>query len=62
MPAYARHRVTWLWLIDPGAKTLEVFRRESDRWARLGSYRENDRVHAEPFDAVEIDLSPLWLK
>lgn len=62
LPAYARHRVTWLWLIDPAAKTLEVFRRESDGWARLGSYRDDDRVHAEPFDAVEIELSPLWLK
>lgn len=59
-PAYARHHVTWLWLIDPAERTLEVFRREGDRWAKIESHRAGDRVHAEPFDTAEIDLSLLW--
>jgi len=60
LPAYARHRVSWLWLIDPSEKSLEVFRRASGTWAGLGVYRGDDRAHAEPFDAVEIDLSAIF--
>lgn len=60
LPAYARHRVTWLWLIDPAERNLEAFRRENHEWTMVQSCGGNDRVHAEPFDAVEIDLSMLW--
>lgn len=60
LPAYAWHHVTWLWLIDPSERLLEVFRRENDTWTIIESCRANDRIQAEPFDAVEIDLSPFW--
>ena len=59
-PAYARHGVEWLWLIEPGERTLEVYRRQGDRWAKIESHRADDRVHAEPFEAAEIELSLLW--
>lgn len=52
--------VIWHWLVDPFARTLEVYRREGAYWMRLGMWQENDIVRAEPFDAVELDLSTWW--
>lgn len=30
------------------------------RWEVIGLYEEADKVRAEPFDAIELDLSLLW--
>jgi Uma2 family endonuclease len=63
MPIYARENVPHVWLIDPLAKTLEVFVLGSGRrWTLAGVHRDDARVRAEPFDAVELDLSILWVK
>jgi len=58
----ARHKVQYTWLIDPVLKTLEVFRLESGRWFLLDAFEENDKVRAEPFQEVEIDIGNLWLE
>jgi hypothetical protein len=61
MRIYARERVQYAWILDPGARTLEVFRLgEAARWEILGMYEEAEKVRAEPFDAIEIDLARLW--
>lgn len=60
MPIYAEQHIPCLWLIDPLTKTLDVFRLENGRWFLLGSYIEDDRVRAEPFLEVEIELRNLW--
>lgn len=62
MRLFARYGVPFVWLIDPTLKTLEVFRLESDKWFRLDAFSENDKVRAEPFQEVEIDLSLLWVE
>ena len=59
-PFYARMRVGHLWYVDYEAQTLVVSRLESGRWVELGVWAENDRVRAEPFDEVEIDLAEWW--
>jgi len=61
MPIYAQHGVKHLWLIDPLAKTLDVFQLEAGRWMVAGLYAEADLVRAEPFPEVEINLTDLWL-
>lgn len=60
MPAYARERVGHLWLVDPGAKTLEVYRLEGPSYLVVHTWRDDARVRAEPFDAIELDLRLLW--
>lgn len=60
MPLYAEFGVAYFWLIDPVNRALEVFRLESGRWVVLGVHGEDDRVRAEPFQEVEIDLKNLW--
>ncbi|MCC6551864.1 MAG: Uma2 family endonuclease [Polyangiaceae bacterium] len=63
MPLYAREGVLHAWLVDPLARTLEVFARTPDaRWLLLAVHRDGARVRAEPFDAVELDLALLWEK
>ena len=62
MPLYARHGVPCLWLIDPTAKTLDVFRLKSGEWMVAGLYVEEAKVRAEPFTEIEIELKALWLE
>jgi Uma2 family endonuclease len=57
---YARERVPHAWLVDPFAKTLEVLRLENGRWSIVATHAALDVVRAEPYDAMELDLSLLW--
>ena len=60
MPIYAREGVRHAWLIDPSARTLEVFVLEGRRWVESGTWCDSDRVRVPPFEAIELDLSVLW--
>jgi Uma2 family endonuclease len=57
---YARERVRHLWIVDPLAQTFEVMRLEQERWMIVATFVGAQGVRAEPFDALELDLSPLW--
>lgn len=62
LPIYHRAGVTHAWLLDPAGRSLEVYRRQESSWilvATLGV--DQDKVRAEPFDAIELELSALWL-
>jgi Uma2 family endonuclease len=60
MTVYAREGVTHAWLVDPIARTLEVYRRADGAWLRVVVHRDDARVRAEPFDAIELALGTLW--
>ena len=63
MPLYAREEVRHAWLVDPIARTLEVFMLGAEgRWIEVGVHRDAARVRVEPFDAIELDLAVLWAK
>jgi Uma2 family endonuclease len=62
LPVYARERVQHVWLIDPDAKSLEVLRLSGDVWQIVATYGEDQRVRAEPFEAIELDLAVLWAR
>jgi Uma2 family endonuclease len=60
MPLYAANRVPWAWLVDPIARTLEVYVLGKDRRSTEPTIHRGDaRVRAAPFDAIELDLSML---
>lgn len=61
LPIYLREKVDHVWLIDPVAKTLEIYQRNQNTWILLNSFVGNDTVRAAPFDAIEMDLGALWL-
>ncbi len=60
MNIYSRHAVPNVWIIDPIAETLEVFRLENGRWSLVLTAAGNDAVRAEPFHEIQIDLKNLW--
>jgi Uma2 family endonuclease len=57
---YGREGVAFAWLLHPGERTLEVLRLESGRWSIVATHADDAIVRAEPFQAIEIDLLPLW--
>ncbi len=60
LPAYARERVGHVWLVDPLARTIEVLRLEDGSWVVALNAGGAQRVRAEPFDAIDLDLGTLW--
>lgn len=62
LPVYAHERVSHLWLVNPDAQTLEVMRLDGESYRVTGTYGGADVVHAEPFDAIELELTALWIK
>jgi Uma2 family endonuclease len=60
LPIYAREGVEHAWLINPQARTLEVFRRAEKGWTLLSTHGGEESVRAEPFEAIAIVLPDLW--
>lgn len=60
LPVYAREGVAHLWLLNPVARTLEIYRLAEGRWLLLATHEGKSRVRAVPFDAVEVSLALLW--
>ena len=60
LPLYASVGVGHAWLIHPHNRTLEVLRRHEDKWLTISVYADDEKVRAEPFEALELDLSILW--
>ena len=60
LSVYAREHVSHAWLVDPVAHTLEVLRLEGNRWTIVSAGSGLAILRAEPFEAIELDLSLLW--
>ncbi|WNG53613.1 Uma2 family endonuclease [Archangium gephyra] len=60
LPVYAREGVRHVWLVDPNARTLEVFRLEGNHYLPMTPHSGQVRVRAEPFESLELHLSLLW--
>lgn len=57
---YAEIGVSFLWYIDPDARALTVSKLQDGRWVELGIHGPDEKIRAEPFEAVELDLSAWW--
>lgn len=60
MRVYAREGVSHVWLVDPSAQTLEVYRAADGAWLRSQIAQGCEKVRAEPFAELEFDLASLW--
>jgi Uma2 family endonuclease len=58
---YLRAGVRWAWLVDPEARSLEVFRASEAGWVRVQTALGPDTVALEPFEAVPTELELVWL-
>jgi hypothetical protein len=55
-----RRGTAHVWLLDSVEETLEVFRNDAGTMRPLQSFQGRVKVHAAPFDAVELDLALIW--
>jgi Uma2 family endonuclease len=62
LAVYAREAVGHAWFVDPALETLEAFRRHESSWLLVLTAGGDDLVRAEPFDAVELSLTGLWIR
>jgi Uma2 family endonuclease len=60
MRIYAREGVHHVWHVDPLARTLEVFRLTEGHWLLVDTFATEERVRAEPFEAIELELALVW--
>lgn len=60
MRVYAREGVSHLWLVDPLRRELEVYGLKTHGWERRSIHSGQERVHAEPFTALQLELGALW--
>ncbi|QSQ18825.1 Uma2 family endonuclease [Pyxidicoccus parkwayensis] len=60
LPVYAREGVRHIWLMDPEARMLEVFRLEGAGYSLVSTHSGAALVRAEPFEAAELELAYLW--
>jgi len=54
---YAEIGVSHLWYVDPEARALTVSRLEGGKWLELGTYGVDEKIRAEPFEAIELSLA-----
>jgi Uma2 family endonuclease len=57
---YAAHDVPWYWIVDPEARTIEVYRLEAGVY-RLDATLEGGEPHAlQPFPDLPLDPAAVW--
>lgn len=57
---YAKHRIAWLWYVDPSDETLLVLRNDDGQWAERGIFAGDEIARAEPFDSIDLPMADLW--
>ncbi|HVR60759.1 MAG TPA: Uma2 family endonuclease [Polyangia bacterium] len=60
---HARAGVSHAWLVNPLQRTLEVLRLSAEtpqQWLTVNVFRDEARIRAVPFDAIELELGILW--
>lgn len=60
MPVYARAGVAYVWIVDPIARTIEVFRQDGPRWVVGATCAGDAPARIAPFDAVDVDPRRWW--
>lgn len=57
---YAREGITYLWLVDPDARSLEAFQLQDTEWVLIDTLFDDASVSLPPFDAISFNLADLW--
>ena len=59
---YHQAKVPHYWILDQADGTLTVYRHQPDGYLVALRAEASERVRAEPFDAIELDLAALWAR
>ena len=62
MRIYAREGVKHLWHVEPLERRLDIYRLSEGQWVLAQSFGQEERVRAEPFEALELELALLWFR
>jgi Uma2 family endonuclease len=57
---YHRHQVGHYWIVDPVEETLAVHRWHTDGYVEVLIADREERVRAEPFDAIDLRVAALF--
>lgn len=58
---YGRAGVSYVWLLNPVERLLEVLRLDGERWTLVDTASGDEVIAAEPFTDVSLPLQALWL-
>jgi Uma2 family endonuclease len=58
---YAREQLGHFWIVDPLARTLEIYRLQDGHWVLMTTHEGSDPVRVEPFEAIELVMGRWWL-
>ena len=62
MRVFAREGVGHAWLVDPLARTLEVYEQGGGRWVLLSAHEGTETVRVPPFGELDLVLPDLWVE
>lgn len=57
---YESAGVPHYWIVEPLAHTFEAYRLEGGRYVLAAKGKENDTVHAPPFEGLALTLKKIW--
>jgi Uma2 family endonuclease len=57
---YQQAGVPHYWILDQSARALTVYRHHADGYVIVLAAEVGERVRAEPFDAIELDVAALF--
>ncbi len=60
LPKYAKFGVSYFWIVDPANRTVEILKLKNGEYSVSAVYCEDDKMKAEPFTEILIDLKNIW--
>ena len=57
---YEREGLPHYWIVDPIAKTVEVFAMSGGVWSQVDLVSDDEVVNLVPFESMPFDLAALW--
>lgn len=60
MEIYGNAGIPWAWLVDPGGRLIEVWKRVDGAWTLQGGASQESGARLPPFHAVPLDIGSLW--
>lgn len=58
---YAKAGVANYWIVDPHPRTLDAYALDAGGYKLVAQGRDDDTVHAPPFEALDLQLGTLWM-
>lgn len=59
---YARTGVETVWIVDPRARTIEVFVRDGEHWRMASASDGTAPIRVAPFEALALEPTRWWLE